>query len=93
MAAGVPVIASDRVGAAAELIEDGKNGFVYPVGDVVKLAQILVSSFADPAALRSIGMAARTKALAHGHEFAAANLVSGARQALEAPFIGGARND
>jgi len=48
MNAGRPVIVSDRVGAAPDLIVDGVNGFVYPSGDVNALAsrlhQILESS-------------------------------------------------
>lgn len=48
MNAGKPIIASERVGAAADLIADGDNGFVFPVGDVATLAhrleQILSSS-------------------------------------------------
>lgn len=38
MAAGLPVIASDQVGAAADLVEEGENGFVHPCGDVEALA-------------------------------------------------------
>ncbi len=48
MNAGRPVIVSDRVGAASDLVENGDNGFVYPSGDVAALAsrllQILESS-------------------------------------------------
>lgn len=38
MNAGKPVIVSDRVGAGPDLVEDGVNGFVCPVGDVGALA-------------------------------------------------------
>jgi glycosyltransferase involved in cell wall biosynthesis len=41
MNAGKPVIVSDRVGAGPDLIDDGINGFVYPVGDVAALANRL----------------------------------------------------
>lgn len=41
MAAGLPVVVSDGVGAAEDLLEDGSNGFVYPVGDVAELADRL----------------------------------------------------
>ena len=48
MNAGRPVIVSDRVGAASDLVGNGDNGFVYPSGDVAALAsrllQILESS-------------------------------------------------
>lgn len=38
MAYGVPVIAT-RVGGLPELIEDGKTGFLFPVGDVDHMAE------------------------------------------------------
>ena len=34
----LPVIASDQVGAAVDLIKEGENGFIFPVGDYSKLA-------------------------------------------------------
>ncbi len=41
MNAGKPVIASDAVGAAPDLVIEGVNGFVYPVGDIGALARAL----------------------------------------------------
>lgn len=35
---GVPVISSNSVPGAGEIIENGKNGLIYPVGDFEKLA-------------------------------------------------------
>lgn len=35
MANGLPVVSTDRCGAALELIHEGENGFVVPVGDVL----------------------------------------------------------
>jgi len=43
----IPVIVSDIVGSAADLVIDGQNGFIYPVGDVNVLSQkleILINS-------------------------------------------------
>jgi glycosyltransferase involved in cell wall biosynthesis len=37
MAAGLAVIASDVVGAAHELVEDGVNGRIFPVGNLKEL--------------------------------------------------------
>ena len=31
-ASGLPLLLSDRVGAAADLLRDGENGFLVPVG-------------------------------------------------------------
>lgn len=41
MSAGKPVIVSDKVGAAKDLVLDGENGFIIPVGDVRGLADRL----------------------------------------------------
>jgi glycosyltransferase involved in cell wall biosynthesis len=41
LACGSPVIASDAVGAAEDLVRDGVNGRVYPAGDVAALAAVL----------------------------------------------------
>lgn len=38
MNAGLPLILSDRVGCAADLLSEGENGFGYPCGDVAALA-------------------------------------------------------
>lgn len=52
MAAGLPVIVSDRVGCAPDLVVDGETGFSYPSGDVRALAACIGRVAAD-AALRS----------------------------------------
>jgi glycosyltransferase involved in cell wall biosynthesis len=57
MACGLPAIVSDAVGCAPDLIEEGKTGFTYPVGDVDALAGRL-------AALAEMKLA--------GHDFAPA---------------------
>jgi glycosyltransferase involved in cell wall biosynthesis len=41
MACGRAVIASDRVGGARDLIEHGRNGWVFPAGDVRALRAVL----------------------------------------------------
>jgi glycosyltransferase involved in cell wall biosynthesis len=41
-AAGLAIVASDVVGAAAELVRDGVNGRVFPAGDGVALRQALL---------------------------------------------------
>lgn len=41
MAAGLAVIVTSDVGCAADLIRNGENGFVYPIGDVPALSQAL----------------------------------------------------
>jgi glycosyltransferase involved in cell wall biosynthesis len=46
LAAGVPVVASDAVGAAVDLVQDGINGLTYPAGDLAALAAALESALA-----------------------------------------------
>jgi glycosyltransferase involved in cell wall biosynthesis len=48
MNAGRPVIVSDRVGAAPDLVVNGDNGFVYPSGDVPTLASRLLQIIESP---------------------------------------------
>ncbi|MCW5748609.1 MAG: glycosyltransferase family 4 protein [Alphaproteobacteria bacterium] len=59
MIAGKAVIASDRVGAARDLVKNGVNGFVYPFGDIAALAGHLREAVADPGRLASMGNESR----------------------------------
>jgi glycosyltransferase involved in cell wall biosynthesis len=59
MCFGLPVIASDAVGAAPDLVRSGENGFVYPVGDVTALAAALRRLLADPAGRAAMGARSR----------------------------------
>ncbi|MEA3366402.1 MAG: glycosyltransferase, partial [Candidatus Hydrogenedentes bacterium] len=47
LACGTPVLSTDNVGAAADLIRDGVNGYVVPSGDSGSLAAALKRHFAD----------------------------------------------
>jgi len=46
MCFGLPIIASDRVGAAVDLVKDNYNGFIFPAGNVKNLA-ICIKSISD----------------------------------------------
>ena len=59
MLCGCPVIASDHVGAARDLIKPGETGFIYRCGDVSALAQIMRQATAGPVSLSDMGRAAR----------------------------------
>ena len=61
MICGTPAIASDRVGAGYDLIENGVTGFVYPCGDVKALSDILNRILLDRAHLKEVSDAARTR--------------------------------
>jgi glycosyltransferase involved in cell wall biosynthesis len=53
LAAGTPLCVSD-LGGMAELVEVGRNGFRFPVGDVGALAQLLSGVIAGPQALEQL---------------------------------------
>jgi glycosyltransferase involved in cell wall biosynthesis len=57
MCFGLPIIASDKVGAAGDLVEPGVNGFIYPAGDVSALAAHREQLVLSPALRHSAGQA------------------------------------
>lgn len=48
LACGTPVVVSDAVGCAPDLVTEGKTGAVYPVGDVGALANALTRAMKIP---------------------------------------------
>jgi glycosyltransferase involved in cell wall biosynthesis len=58
MASGLPVIATN-VGANPELIETGKQGWLYPVHQASELVQILSRIASNPEILEPMGISAR----------------------------------
>jgi glycosyltransferase involved in cell wall biosynthesis len=65
-----PVIVSDHVGCAADLVRDGENGLVFQAGDVDGLAAALTDALSDRTRLRQWGLAG--KELVERYDFAAA---------------------
>ena len=61
-ACGLPLVLSDRVGAAHDLLRDGENGALVPAGDVDAAAAALRELAADPELRRAQG--ARSRELA-----------------------------
>jgi glycosyltransferase involved in cell wall biosynthesis len=59
MCFGIPVIASDRVGAAADLVQEGVNGFTYPVGNVLALRDCLRKVLVDADCRTTMGNQSR----------------------------------
>ncbi len=58
MAEGLPVVAT-HVGGIPELIRDGVTGFLVPPRDPARLAQKVLTLFADPVLRRKLGRAGR----------------------------------
>jgi glycosyltransferase involved in cell wall biosynthesis len=65
MAAGKPVLAADAM-ALPHLVRPGRNGFLYPPGDVPALAARLGELLDDPARLAAMGRASREIIAEHG---------------------------
>lgn len=66
---GVPVVASDAVGAVAGgLLRDGHNGVVVPAGSAAALAAALVRLHDDPLMRGRLGAAARRSVKTHSHQ-------------------------
>lgn len=60
-AAGLPILASKTVGAAAELVEDGKNGFLFDPNDTPAMAEALYKlAAASPAEREEMGRVSET---------------------------------
>lgn len=67
LACGLPVVASERVGAAFDLVRAGVNGFVYPPGNIERLAEVIRLALM----LRPAIVAARSRALLTEWDYAA----------------------
>jgi glycosyltransferase involved in cell wall biosynthesis len=61
MACSVPTIAT-RVGGVPELIDDGSNGLLFPVGDTDAMAAASIALLNDPARQAAMSAAARRTA-------------------------------
>ena len=64
MASGCVVVGSRTVGVE-ELIDNGKNGFLFPIGDAIQLASIIDNVLSDPLSYQDLTIAARKKVLSH----------------------------
>ena len=59
LGAGLPIIASDHVGAAHDLVREGENGFTFPAGDANALATAMLRYATNPALAPTHGEASR----------------------------------
>ena len=86
MACGVPVVGTN-VGGLPEVVEDGKNGFLLPVGDVEAMADAVLAIVEDPERGRALSESARERAVA---AFPSDQIVARYRAYYEAVVVGGA---
>lgn len=80
MASKRPCIVSDRVGCGPDLITPGETGFIFPVGDVKALADLMARCAADRIGLIRMGLRARDRMGRHSTSVA----VEGVLRALSA---------
>jgi N-acetyl-alpha-D-glucosaminyl L-malate synthase BshA len=64
LSCGVPVVAT-AVGGVPEVVDDGKNGFLLPVGDVDGMAGAALALLADAPRHAEFRVAARRRAVEH----------------------------
>jgi glycosyltransferase involved in cell wall biosynthesis len=62
-----PVIVSNHVGCARDLVQPRRNGLVFPAGDVEALTAALREAFADSARLRMWG--AQSLEIIQGYDY------------------------
>jgi glycosyltransferase involved in cell wall biosynthesis len=84
MNAARPAIVSDDVGSGPDLIENGVNGCIYPVGDVDALTNALRRVLDVPGAAAAMGQRAFERIQSWGFE----EDVKGLRRALAAVVPG-----
>lgn len=78
----LPVVASDRVGSAADMVREGVTGYVVGHRDVDGLARRLTELVTDPALRLRMGRAARIHSGHWNYERAATGIVAAARAAV-----------
>lgn len=81
-----PVIASDHVGCARDLVIAGQTGLTFPAGDVAALRGALRTAFEDPGRLKSWG----DSAAEHIRSYSYDNATAGLRAALRYLRVGAA---
>jgi glycosyltransferase involved in cell wall biosynthesis len=81
-ACGLPLVLSDRVGAAHDLLRDGENGFVVAAGDADAAAAALRRLAADPALRAAYGARSRELAQDWGYGPSVAGFLAAVREAV-----------
>jgi glycosyltransferase involved in cell wall biosynthesis len=80
-ASGLPLVLSDRVGAAHDLLANGDNGFVVPADDVDASAAALKRLADDPALRRTMGARSQELVRDWGYEPSVDSFVAAVREA------------
>jgi len=80
-ACGLPLVLSDQVGAAADLLSDGENGVLVPAGDAQATAAALARLAGDPGLRRAMGARSRELMDGWGYEPSVERFVDAVRDA------------
>jgi phosphatidylinositol alpha 1,6-mannosyltransferase len=83
-ASALPLVASDRVGAAADLLRDGENGMLVPFGDVDAAADAFRRLAANRELRRRFGARSRELVGDWGYEPSIESLVTACYEAIAA---------
>ncbi len=81
-ACGLPLVLSERVGAAHDLLRDGENGVLVAAGDVAATADALRALAASAERRRELGARSREIARDWGYGPSVEGFVAGVREAL-----------
>ena len=81
-ASGLPLVLSDRVGAAADLLRDGENGVLVPFGDIEAAAAAFRMLAGDSELRSAYGARSRELASAWGYEPSVDAFVAACREAI-----------
>lgn len=82
-ASSLPLVLSDRVGAAADLLAEGENGYLVPAGDAGVAAEAF-RALTDRALRARLGTRSLELVSAWGYEPSVGNLVAACREAIAA---------
>ncbi len=85
MAAGLPVLVSERCGCAPDLVENGRNGFTFNPYDVEGLASLMLKVAGDGCDRQAMGQASRERIAHWGPEAFADGLSKAVETALSVP--------
>jgi glycosyltransferase involved in cell wall biosynthesis len=80
-ASGLPLILSDRVGAAQDLVREGENGFVVPAADPIAAAAVLGRLAGDADLRHALGERSRELVAGWTYDVSVANFIAAVRDA------------
>lgn len=82
LGAGLPILCSDRVGAAHDLVRDEVNGLTFPAGDAEALRTVMRRMISEPEWIERWGAASRVMAAGWSPEAGAAKWIDAIAEVL-----------